>query len=83
MIPAVMSARWYRHAKVCLVAKQYSIVNCFGKAGFVLSCPEGDDQIEQPPDGMSVEELHALVEMDSSLECHGILRDEDICASVY
>lgn len=55
--------------------KQSSIVNCFSKAGFVPSLPEDDNQDEQTPDGMSVD-------MNSSLECHGILTDDNICASV-
>ena len=35
-----------------------------------------------PPDGMSTEEFRAFVDIDDSLECHGILTDEDICSSV-
>ena len=38
--------------------------------------------LDEPPDGLSAEEFHAFVDIDASLECHGILTDEDICASV-
>ena len=48
--------------------KQSLIVNCFAKACFVPSCTEDDDQMEQPPNGMSVEEFHTFVEIDSSLQ---------------
>lgn len=44
----------------CQGVKQSSIVNWLGKAGFVPSCPEGDDQMEQPPDRLSAEDVHAL-----------------------
>ena len=62
--------------------KESSIVNCFSKAGFITSSPENDDSMEQPPLGFTTEEFSAFIDMDSSLECHGILSDEDICASV-
>ena len=62
--------------------KDSSIVNCFSKAGFVTSSHENDDNVEQPPLGFSSDEFEAFVDMDSTLECHGVLTDEDICASV-
>ena len=61
--------------------KQSSVINCFANAGFVPSCPDLVDPYE-PPDGTSTEEFRAFVDIDDSLECHGILRDEDICSSV-
>ena len=39
------------------------------------------DELE-PPDEILVEDFHEFVDIDSSLECHGVLTDEDICASV-
>ena len=62
--------------------KESSIVNCFSKAGFITSSSENDDSTEQPPLGLSAEEFSGFVDIDSSLECHGVLSDEDICASV-
>ena len=89
---SVTSVAWQRKAKldsmhILKVAawqdvKESSIVNCFSKAGFITSSPENDDSMEQPPLGFTTEEFSAFIDMDSSLECHGILSDEDICASV-
>ena len=63
--------------------KQSSIVNCFGKVGFILSGDEYNDQMElPPPDRISTEDFDAFVDIDSSLECHGVLTDDEICASV-
>ena len=61
--------------------KQSSIMNCLTKTGFLPSCPDQID-LDEPPDGISAEEFHALVDIDASLECHGIFTDENICASV-
>ena len=62
--------------------KESSIVNCFSKAGFITSSSENDDSTKQPPLGLSAEEFSGFLDIDSSLECHGVLSDEDICASV-
>ena len=35
-----------------------------------------------PPDGISTEDFDAFLDIDSSLECHGVLTDDEICASV-
>lgn len=56
-------------------------MNCFAKAGFLPSYPDKMD-LDEPPDGISAEEFHAFVDIDASLECRGILTDENICASV-
>ena len=68
--------------------RESSIVNCFAKAGFAIPSHSEDDDVDlatdelEPPDGISAEDFHVFVDIDSSLECHGVLTDEDICASV-
>ena len=47
-----------------------------------MSEDDDDPNIEEPPNGISSEDCNAFVDIDSSLECHGILTDEDICALV-
>ena len=63
--------------------KQSSVVNCFAKAGFIPVPPCEVEETEQPPDGMTLHEFQAYVDVDSSVECHGELTDEEICASVH
>ena len=62
--------------------KQLTVINCFAKAGFVSSPPDEEEEVEQPPNGMTLGEFQTFVDMDSSLECHGELTDEEICSSV-
>ena len=68
--------------------RESSIVNCFAKAGFATPSHSEDDDVDlamdelEPPDGISAEDFHVFVDIDSSLECHGVLTDENICASV-
>ena len=62
--------------------KQTTVANCFAKAGFVLSPPDEEEEVEQPPNGMTLGEFQAFVDLNSSLECHGLLTDEEICSAV-
>ena len=55
-----------------------TMVNCFAKAGFVVSPSYDEEEVDQPPNGMT----QAFVDVGSSLECHGVLLDEEICSSV-
>ena len=58
------------------------MVNCFAKAGFVVSPPDEEEEVEEPPTGLTLNEFQTFVDMDSSLECHGLLTDEEICSSI-
>ena len=62
--------------------KQVSISNCFAKAGFVPLTAATEEEIYDSPDGMTLSEFQAYVDMDQSLDCHGELTDEDICISL-
>ena len=57
--------------------KQESVTNCFAKAGFVTPITLVEEEALDPPDGMS-----SYVDFDVSLECHGQLTEEDICAQI-
>ena len=59
--------------------KQVSIVNCFG---FVTQTTPVQDEVDDPPPGMTTTEFCAYVDMDVSLSCHGQLSDDEICNSV-
>ena len=65
-----------------LNVKQTTVVNCFAKAGFVPSPPEEEEEVDEPPAGLTRSEFYSFVDMDSSLECHGLLTDEEICSLV-
>ena len=65
-----------------LNVKQTTVVNCFAKAGFVPSPPEEEEEVDEPPAGLTRSEFCSFVDMDSSLECHGLLTDEEICSLV-
>ena len=60
------------------------LLNCFAKAGFATHFHPEDDDVDlamdelEPPDGISAEDFHVFVDIDSSLECHVVLTDEDI-----
>ena len=56
--------------------KKTTVVICFAIAGFVVS-PDEEEEVEEPPTG-----FQTFVDMDSSLECHGLLTDEEICSSI-
>ena len=79
------SFRCYSYAKKCLERCKL-VFNCqlLCKPGFVHSnsCPENDLTIKESSSGISSEDFNAFVDTDSSLECHGIVTDEDIYASV-
>ena len=63
--------------------KQVSIVNGFAKAGFVTQTTPVQDEVDDPPPGMTMTEFCAYVDMDVSLSCcHGQLSDYEICNSV-
>ena len=62
--------------------KKTTVVNCFAKAGFVVSPPDEEEEVEEPPTGLTISEFQTFVDMDSSLECHGLLTDEEICSSI-
>ena len=62
--------------------KKTTVVNCFAKAGFVVSPPDEEEEVEEPPTGLTLSEFQTFVDMDSSLECHGLLTDEEICSSI-
>ena len=64
-----------------LNVKQTTVVNCFAKAGFVLS-PEGEEEVDEPPAGLTRSKFYSFVDVDSSLECHGLLTDDKICSLV-
>ena len=59
--------------------KQVSISNRFAKAPLIAA---NEEEIYDPPDGMTLSEFQAYVDMDQSLDCHGELTDEDICISL-
>ena len=56
------------------------MVNCFAKAGFVVSPPDEEEEVEEPPTGLTLSEFQSFVDVDDSLECHGLLTDEEICS---
>ena len=62
--------------------KQESVTNCFTKAGFVTPITPVEEEALDPPDGMSSSEFQTYVDFDVSLECHGQLTEEDICAQI-
>ena len=62
--------------------KQVSIVNCFAKAGFVPETPSMEEDVGDPPPGMTVPDFHTYMDMDMSLSCHGKLTDDEICNSI-
>ena len=62
--------------------KQESVTNCFAKAGFVTPITPVEEEALDPPDGMSSSEFKTYVDFDVSLECHGQLTEEDICAQI-
>ena len=57
-----------------------SVMNCFAKAGFDTPTTPVEEEALDPPDGMLSSEFQAYVDFDMSLECHGQLTEEDICA---
>ena len=61
--------------------KQTTVVICFAIAGFVVS-PDEEEEVEEPPTGLTLSKFQTFVDMDSSLECHGLLTDEEICSSI-
>ena len=58
-----------------------TVVICFAIAGFVVSSDE-EEEVEEPPTGLTLSKFQTFVDMDSSLECHGLLTDEEICSSI-
>ena len=62
--------------------KQSTVINCFAKAGFAPSHLDEEEEVEQPPDGLTTEEFQTFVDMDSSIGCYGELTDEEISSSV-
>ena len=38
-----------------------------------------EEDVDDPPPGMTVPEFHAYVDMDMSLSCHGQVTDDEIC----
>ena len=56
--------------------KKTTVVNCFAKDGIVVYPPDEEEEVEEPPTGLTLSEFQSFVEMDSSLECHGLLTDE-------
>ena len=50
--------------------KQVSTSNCFVKAGFVLLTAATEEEIYDSPDGMTLSEFQAYVDMAQPLDCH-------------
>ena len=56
------------------------MVNCFARTGFVLSPPAEEEEVDEPPAGLTRSEFYSFVGMDSFLECHGLFTDDEICS---